>query len=84
MGTHMVAWFESIDQAALGRLAALQDDVLTPSDTDRFLVPDEYNHIHWAFATGVNISQARHLADRRRGRFADHQPTGNLDTETPY
>ncbi len=59
MGTHMVAWFESIDQAALGRLAALQDDVLTPSDTDRFLVPDEYNHIHWAFATGVNISQAR-------------------------
>lgn len=59
MGQHLAAWFESIDQAALGRITVLQDDVLTPSDTDRFLVPDDYNFIHWGFATGVNISQAR-------------------------
>lgn len=59
MSTHMAAWFESIDQATLGRITTVQDDVLTPSGTDRFLVPAEYNYIHWAFATGVNLSGAR-------------------------
>ena len=50
MSTHMAAWFESIDQAALGRINTVQDDVLTPSGVDRFLVPREYNHIHWGVA----------------------------------
>lgn len=59
MATHMAAWFENIDQATLGRINTVQDDVLTPSGTDRFLVPREYNHIHWAFATGAAISGAR-------------------------
>lgn len=59
MSTHMAAWFESIDQATLGRINTVQDDVLTPSGVDRFLVPREYNHIHWAFATGANLSGAR-------------------------
>jgi len=59
MGQHLAAWFESIDQAALGRITTLQDDVLTPSGDDRFLVPPEYDHVRWGFATGVNISQAR-------------------------
>lgn len=59
MSTHMAAWFENIDQAALGRITTVQDDVLTPSGTDRFLVPNEYNHIHWAYATGANLSGAR-------------------------
>lgn len=59
MGTHMAAWFESIDQVALGRLNTVQDDVLTPSGADRFLVPAEYRWIHWAFATGANLSGAR-------------------------
>ena len=59
MGTHLAAWFENIDQVALGRLNTVQDDVLTPSGDDRFLVPDEYNWIHWAFATGANLSGAR-------------------------
>lgn len=59
MPTHMAAWFENIDQAALGRINTVQDDVLTPSGTDRFLVPNEYNHLHWAFATGANLSGAR-------------------------
>lgn len=59
MATHMAAFFESIDQAALGRINTVQDDVLTPSGLDRFLVPNEYNWIHWAYATGVNLSGAR-------------------------
>lgn len=59
MGTHMAAWHENIDQAVLGRINAVQDDVLTPSGTDRFLVPNEYNHIHWGYATGANLSGAR-------------------------
>lgn len=59
MGTHLAAWFENIDQVALGRINTVQDDVLTPSGTDRFLVPAEYRWIHWAFATGANLSGAR-------------------------
>lgn len=59
MATHMAAWFENIDQAALGRINTVQDDVLTPNGTDRFLVPNDYNHIHWGFATGANLSGAR-------------------------
>lgn len=59
MPTHMAAWFEAIDQAALGRLNVVQDDVLTPSGPDRFLVPGRYKHLHWAFATGLNLTGAR-------------------------
>lgn len=59
MATHMAGWFENIDQATLGRINTVQDDVLTPSGDDRFLIPDEYNWIHWAYATGANLSGAR-------------------------
>lgn len=59
MGTHMAAWFETIDQAALGRITVVQDDILTPSGEDRFLVPNDKRFIHWAFATGLNLSGAR-------------------------
>jgi hypothetical protein len=59
MGQHLAAWFESIDQAALGRITTVQDDVLTPTGADRFLVPQDYNYIHYAFATGLNLSGAR-------------------------
>ena len=59
MAIHLAAWFESLDHATLGRITTVQDDVLTPSGTDRFLIPDEYNNIQWAFATGLNLSGAR-------------------------
>lgn len=59
MATHMAAWFESIDQAALGRINTVQDDVLTPSGPDRFLVPRNKNWLQWGFATGANLSGAR-------------------------
>ena len=59
MPTHLAAWFESIDQASLGRIAVVQDDVLTQNGTDRFNVPNEYRFIQFAFASGLNLSQAR-------------------------
>jgi len=58
MTTHLIAWQESIDQATLGRITTVQDDVLTPDGTDRFLVPDEYNFIRWMFATGTDLTRA--------------------------
>lgn len=71
MATHMLAFFESIDQVALGRINTVQDDIVTPSGTDRFLVPREYNHIHWAFATGANLSQARIVTPRLETQKSD-------------
>ena len=59
MATHLAGFFGSIDSTTLTRLTTLQDDVLTPSGTQRYLVPDVYDHIQFAFATGVNLSQAR-------------------------
>ncbi len=59
MGIHLAGWFENADQVALARINTVQDDVLTPSGAERFLVPDEYNHIHWAIASGDSLSGAR-------------------------
>lgn len=59
MATHMAGFFENIDQVALGPINTVRDSVLTRTGADRFLVPDEYNWIHWAFATGANLSGAR-------------------------
>lgn len=59
MAQHLAAWFESLDSAALGRITTVQDDVLTPTGTDRFLVPEGYNYIQHAFGSGLNLAQAR-------------------------
>lgn len=71
MPTHMLAFFETIDQVALGRINTVQDDVLTPSGDDRFLVPALYNWIHWGFATGANLSQARIVTPRLETQKSD-------------
>ena len=77
MPTHLAAWFESIDQATLGRITTVQDDVLTPSGTDRFLVPGPiadqaaYNFLQFGFATGVNISGARIVTPSLEGAKSD-------------
>lgn len=56
---HLTAWHESIDTASLGRITAVNDDVLTPDGTDRHFVPDEYNYLRAAFAGGPNITRAQ-------------------------
>lgn len=62
MPNHMAAWFESLDTATLARLQTVQDDILTPSGADRFLVSAGLDHIQWAFATGLNLTRARIVA----------------------
>jgi len=56
---HMAGWFESKDQATLGRITVIQDDVLTQTGTDRFLIPNDLSNIMWGFATGLHLSGAR-------------------------
>ncbi len=59
MSTHLSAWFQSVDQAALGRINFVQDGILTPSGTQRFLVPSDYRWLHWIAALGLNITRAQ-------------------------
>ena len=62
MSTHLLAWQESIDQASLGRINAVVDDVVTTDGVDRFFVPNDYNWIRWAMATGPSLSRAQVVA----------------------
>ena len=71
MSTHLAAWSENIDQATLGRITTIQDDVLTPDGTDRFIVPPEYNFIRWAIATGPNLDRARIVAPSLDSKASD-------------
>ena len=59
MSTHLLAWYENVDSATLQRLTAIQDDVMTLSGTERFVIPPEYNHLHWASALGTSIARAQ-------------------------
>jgi hypothetical protein len=59
MAWHLAAWRQSIDSATVVELDALVDDVLTRSGTKRYLVPSDYRYIHWAIATGANVTDAR-------------------------
>lgn len=61
MSTHLAAWFESVDQAALARINLVQDDILTPSGTERFLVPVDYHFLHMLAALGANITRAQFI-----------------------
>lgn len=59
MAQHLVAWQESADQATLTRINAVQDDVLTLSGTERFIIQSGLDHIRWGFAGGINLSRAQ-------------------------
>lgn len=58
MPAHMIAWQESVDQAALAAINAVQDDIITRSGTERFVVPDGMNFIHWGYAAGPDLTRA--------------------------
>lgn len=58
MTQHLVAWQESADQAALAAINAVQDDILTRSGTERFVIPDGMNYIHWGYAAGPDLTRA--------------------------
>lgn len=57
MPQHMFGFQESVDSATLQRLTAIQDDVLTPSGTERFLVPQNYRFLRWGFGSGANVTR---------------------------
>tara|TARA_Y100000310_G_scaffold335926_1_gene419172 strand:- start:2969 stop:3757 length:789 start_codon:yes stop_codon:yes gene_type:complete len=59
MSEHLLAWQESIDQSTLGDINTVADNIVTRSGADRYLVPNEYNWIHWAMASGVSITRAQ-------------------------
>tara|TARA_Y100000310_G_scaffold179216_1_gene179183 strand:+ start:1122 stop:1907 length:786 start_codon:yes stop_codon:yes gene_type:complete len=60
LNAHLLGWQESLDQAALGRIARIAgDDVLSVSGADRYQIPEGMDHIHWIAASGVNLTRAR-------------------------
>jgi hypothetical protein len=67
----MIAWTESQDSATLVDIAAVTDDILTPSGTDRFFVPNDYRNIYWGAALGTAISRAKYKAPSLETRQQD-------------
>jgi len=59
VATHLVAWQQSVDQAALAAINTVVDDVLTRSGATRYFVPAGYNFVRWALATGPSLTRAR-------------------------
>ncbi len=79
MAWHTVAWYQSVDTGGvLTELDTVVDDVLTRSGAKRFLVPQDYRYLRFAFATGVNLTDARlstpsMLVRRMHGYIVPHR-----------
>lgn len=58
MTTHLAAWQESADQAALAAINTIIDQVLTRNGAERYLVPEGMNFIHWGYAAGPDLTRA--------------------------
>lgn len=56
---HLCAFYESIDSASLVEIDNIVDDVLTRASNERFLVPEEFNHLLWAAVLGPNVTRAK-------------------------
>lgn len=56
---HLCAFYESIDSASLIEINNVVDDVLTRASEERFLVPEEFDHLLWAAALGPNVTRAK-------------------------
>lgn len=85
MSTHLIAFQQSVDQAALARINLVTDQILTQFDGTRFLIPAEYNHIHWAYAGGISLTRAQIHSpsiDSRR-MLVEVQPRKRGTDETP-
>ncbi|MEM2591605.1 MAG: hypothetical protein QXI60_03370 [Thermofilaceae archaeon] len=59
MATHLIAYTASIDSATPVALNTVVDDVLTRTGTTRYVVPDEYNNVRFAIASGPNLTRAQ-------------------------
>lgn len=58
MAFHLAAWSESVDQAAIASIAAVNDPVLTVSG-DNIQVPTFGNYLMGAAGIGVNLTRAQ-------------------------
>lgn len=58
MSSHLAAWQQSIDAATLTAINNVIDQVLTRTGATRYLVPNEYNFLHWGYAAGPDITRA--------------------------
>lgn len=58
MSSHLAAWQQSIDAAALTAINSIIDQVLTRTGTTRYLVPKDYNFLHWGYAAGPDLTRA--------------------------
>jgi len=59
MTSHMIAWFENVNNVTDSELNVVADDILVQPTAERFFVPAEYNHIHKALLLADNITRGR-------------------------
>lgn len=59
MVTHLCAYYTSNVGTSETVLSAVQDDILTRSTDERFLVPSDRPFVRWAWAWNVNLVRAR-------------------------
>jgi len=89
MATHLIAFQGSVDAATLTALPTVVDDVLTRTGTTRYVVPEEYNYVRFAIATGPNLTRAVLVAPslevrRMRGEIIPHtRGTETLNSAKP-
>lgn len=62
MSMHLAAYTESQDSAALVNVAAVNDQVLTPSGGDGLVIPGDYNAVHAVAALGSDLTRAKLVA----------------------
>lgn len=57
MGTHLSAFVKSITSTVLVNLSAVQDDILTAPQADRFFVDKDFSTVNAAAALGVDLQR---------------------------
>lgn len=55
---HLLAYQQSVDAATATAITVVNDGIVSRPGADRFRVPAEMNFVHWAFASGVNLTRA--------------------------
>jgi hypothetical protein len=58
-GSHLAAYWQSVNGNSLTELNIIQDDVLTKASASRFLVPTDFNAVYAMAALGNGITRAQ-------------------------
>lgn len=62
MSTHLIAYFENVNNVTDSEINVVGDDVLSQPTAERFTVPFDYNNVHWAMLLADNITRGRLVA----------------------